>query len=106
MVSEPNQLDHAIKERSGSMGMDQRQCPVCNARIHALLHHDYDASPEAPCQIVGYAHCGLCMSERPADQSPAEFARLNVGYTPQGIQIWCVRHDCNVQHIKLPDAKA
>ena len=50
-------------------------------------------------QIVKYMHCLRCMDGRPEDQSPREWARLNVGMTPIGFQVWCVRHDLNVLHI-------
>jgi len=29
----------------------------------------------------------------------ADYARLNVGDSLQGLQIWCMRHGCNVMHI-------
>jgi hypothetical protein len=50
-------------------------------------------------EITGYVHCGLCLKELPDDQSPAEWCRLNVGWTKQGLQVWCVRHNVNVCHI-------
>jgi hypothetical protein len=50
--------------------------------------------------IRGYVHCAKCLREQPASgQSPRDFARLNFGFTDEGIQVWCVRHDCNVIHI-------
>jgi hypothetical protein len=53
--------------------------------------------------IEAYIHCGRCLTERPAFMSAAEFARLAVGYTPSGIQVWCVRHNMNVYHLDLVD---
>ena len=49
--------------------------------------------------IKQYMHCSLCLAEIPKDTSPQEWARIQAGFTPQGIQIWCVRHDCNICHI-------
>jgi len=49
--------------------------------------------------IEGFMHCGKCLDERPSDKSPEEWARLSVGFTPIGLQVWCVRHGCNVMHI-------
>jgi hypothetical protein len=75
-------------------------------------------------QIVQYLHCGLCLAElrEPSPSWPPEgsgeseeawaaariardlaspklYARLEVGFTPIGLQIWCARHDVNVVHI-------
>lgn len=49
--------------------------------------------------IVQYLHCRLCLEELPRNESPQTFARLSVGFTQQGMQVWCVRHDCNVLHV-------
>lgn len=48
-----------------------------------------------------YFHCSLCLDEKPEDQSPQEWGRLEVGWTKQGIQIWCKRHDVNVMHMNF-----
>jgi hypothetical protein len=50
-------------------------------------------------EIKMFIHCGLCMKELPAGQSPREWAQLEVGWTDIGLQIWCKRHECNVGHI-------
>jgi hypothetical protein len=52
-------------------------------------------------QIGLYIHCGKCLKEMPAGTSPKEWNRLQVGWTPMGLQVWCVRHNCNVMHIDL-----
>ena len=49
--------------------------------------------------IGAYMHCRRCLSERPADESPNSYARLAVGMTKEGLQIWCNRHECNVMHV-------
>ena len=55
--------------------------------------------------IRAYMHCALCMDDFKAKtnstlgESPESYARLSVGFTPIGLQVWCVRHDCNVCHI-------
>lgn len=43
-------------------------------------------------QIVRYMHCAECERERPVNKSQGEFARLEVGLTETGIQVWCRRH--------------
>jgi len=55
--------------------------------------------------IKMYMHCGRCLSEKPSDQSPGEWARLNVGWTVEGLQVWCTRHDINVVHIDFEGQK-
>jgi hypothetical protein len=54
-------------------------------------------------KIGMFLHCGLCLDEwkagKASGQSPGSYQRVNVGYTQQGIQVWCTRHDCNVIHI-------
>lgn len=56
-------------------------------------------------EIGGFLHCGLCLTECPNGTSPREYARLEVGYTKLGMQIWCVRHDCNVIHLDFDGRK-
>lgn len=55
--------------------------------------------------IVGFIHCAKCTQERPPGTSPEEFARLSVGLTRVGLQVWCVRHACNVTNIDFEGAK-
>lgn len=50
-------------------------------------------------EITSYMHCRSCLPELPVDESPATWARLNVGFTPIGVQVWCIRCKCNVVHI-------
>jgi len=50
-------------------------------------------------EITGFIHCGLCLAEKPPDQSAQEWARLEVGWTKRGFQVWCYRHNCNVMHV-------
>ena len=47
--------------------------------------------------IVGFMHCGQCM----ADPGSA----LDVGWTKEGIQVWCRRCDINVMHMDFQGRK-
>ncbi len=47
-------------------------------------------------KIETYMHCMLCIQEKPAGIAMRDWARLNVGATENGLQVWCVRHNCNV----------
>lgn len=56
-------------------------------------------------EIKLFMHCGLCMAEMPAGQSPRDWAQLEMGWTPIGFQVWCKRHDCNVLHVDFQGQK-
>jgi hypothetical protein len=49
-----------------------------------------------PNRIFQFLHCRKCVQELPAGISLKTWSRLEVGWTQQGIQIWCRRHDTNV----------
>lgn len=59
----------------------------------------------AKLSIHQYIHCKLCFDEMPRGESPESWARLSVGMTKWGIQVWCVRHDCNVLHVDYQGQK-
>lgn len=67
----------------------------------AKINLVHESNRNEPCQIIQYLHCGQCLKEKPADQSPETWAHLTVGTTRLGVQIWCVRHKCSVDHIKF-----
>lgn len=50
-------------------------------------------------EITAYMHCVQCIAEKPGDISPRDWARLEMGWTPAGFQVWCTRHDLNVLHV-------
>lgn len=50
-------------------------------------------------QIHLYIHCALCLEAWPKDEGPRTWQRLSIGWTKQGLQIWCARHECNIMHI-------
>ena len=31
--------------------------------------------------------------------SPEEYAQVEIGWTPWGMQVWCLRHNTNVLHV-------
>ena len=49
--------------------------------------------------IEQFIHCGLCAVSVPKGESPKTYARLSVGWTSAGFQVWCDRHECNVLHV-------
>lgn len=56
--------------------------------------------------------CSACAEAVEAGQTDAkslqEFIKIDVGFTDQGLQIWCRRHDRNICHIdfaeQMPEA--
>jgi hypothetical protein len=59
---------------------------------------------DAALRIGMYVHCRLCGNEVLTGKmrgkvSPADYARFAVGWTQQGLQVWCNRHNVNVLHI-------
>lgn len=52
-------------------------------------------------------NCRMCQEEYldgkyGRNKSMEEMARIVVGRTKTGIQVWCVRHDMNIADIDLP----
>jgi hypothetical protein len=56
-------------------------------------------------KIVHFMHCSLCLKELPKGQSPREYAQLEVGFTKEGVQVWCKRHEANVMHVDFEGCK-
>ncbi len=53
-------------------------------------------------RISLFYHCRRCLDEEPHDQTPRQWARLEVGKTDNGeMQVWCVRHDIEVIKVSL-----
>lgn len=50
-------------------------------------------------QIDLYLHCAACLAERPPNVSARDWAQTEVGWTQQGLQVWCKRHECNIMHV-------
>lgn len=59
----------------------------------------------AKSSIQAYMHCGNCLNKRPLEVSPAEWVRLEAGWTPAGLQIRCQRCDLNIIHIDFEGHK-
>lgn len=52
-------------------------------------------------KISMYIHCSLCVEEvkEIEGESPQSYSRYSTGWTEQGIQVWCSRHNCNIAHV-------
>jgi len=51
------------------------------------------------CRIITFFTCKACQRQKPSNESMEKWARLNVGITPTGIEVWCVRHRIQVVHL-------
>jgi hypothetical protein len=56
-------------------------------------------------RILQFWHCGKCIDELPEGVSPREYIHVEVGFTPAGVQIWCVRHEENIIHLDFMGQK-
>lgn len=57
-----------------------------------------------------YFHCGMCLNEydklpKPRNISRSDYQQIEAGWTKQGVQIWCKRHDVNIIHIDFRGQK-
>lgn len=78
-------------------------CEKCDQQEFDFATRFIDQDDCAPthCAIQAFMHCKLCLAQLPPNKSPAEYARLNFGLTPHGMQLWCTRHNANVAHFVI-----
>ncbi len=50
-------------------------------------------------EIKEFFHCSTCFKDKPADVSPADWSRLECGWTVLGFQVWCRRCNLNLVHV-------
>jgi hypothetical protein len=78
---------------------------VCSAEVRFPIgEHQmkcYEVKENEMNEIVAFMHCKQCMDELPSGVSPREFAQIEVGYTGWGFQIWCKRHEMEIESIDL-----
>jgi hypothetical protein len=56
-------------------------------------------------EIAMFFHCAKCLEELPKDISPRDWADNEAGWTKQGFQVWCKRHEANVIHMDFEGTK-
>ena len=64
-----------------------------------------ELKPKARCRIEMFFHCKECMDEIPAGESPMDYQRIQVGWTEQGLEVWCIRHDLKIIHVDFEGQK-
>lgn len=72
--------------------------------VEAIIE-DFKHGIPATNEIIQFMHCGLCVKEKPRNVSPREWAQLEIGWTPHGLQVWCRRHETNVCHVDFEGAQ-
>lgn len=50
-------------------------------------------------EIVMFFHCQNCLRDKPNDMSPGDWARMEVGFTSIGLQVFCRRCQANILHV-------
>lgn len=45
-----------------------------------------------------FAHCRNCNPQKPRNQSPSEWARIDAGITATGLLVWCKRCRMAIAH--------
>lgn len=55
--------------------------------------------PKEECHIETFFHCAECMKEIPEDESPKSYQHIQAGWTEQGLEVWCTRHDLKIIHV-------
>jgi hypothetical protein len=55
--------------------------------------------PAVKNEIQSFFHCKKCIEQKPEYMSPQEFIHIEAGWTTEGFQVWCLRHDINIIHM-------
>ena len=56
--------------------------------------------PSSENQIKTYLHCALCVKE-----GNLSSLATTVGWTDDGLQVWCEKHECNIVNIDFEGAQ-
>lgn len=65
-----------------------------------------DSRPIPATESIGaYMHCSKCFPDRPDGIAPRDWAKLSVGWTELGFQVWCNRCNVNVVHVDFEGCK-
>ncbi len=56
-------------------------------------------------KIEIFITCALCCEEVPEGVSMQEFGMNECGWTEEGFQVWCRRHDANIVHVDFEGQK-
>lgn len=62
------------------------------------FHFSTDHQPNHH-HILRYLECSRCNDECPKGTKPRDFQKFECGWTRDGFQVWCTRHESNIIHI-------
>ena len=65
-------------------------------KLKVKLKVIHNTDPQNPDRGVHYTHFRRCLEEMPAGETPRTWARLSVAWTDDGVQVYCARHNLNV----------
>ena len=84
---------------------DKRATNDTPVKTEVLMHESdcCECGDEQP--GVRFIHCMKCLRQRPAGQSPAEWARLNVSLSAKGLEVWCVRHAIKIDAYEFKELR-
>lgn len=87
----PDEVHDTWREAKVAMGdTPDTERPVFKGTEASKTNHKH---------ILLYLTCRMCALELPAGESLATYSRINGGWTKDGYQSWCVRHNLNIVHI-------
>lgn len=89
--------DLRAHKRNGGSFSTFTWAPPARRRVKVV----HDDNVLAVAQGTTFLNCAQCLQELPKGVSPAGYAQQQVSLTTAGIQVWCNRHDCNIDHMTL-----
>ena len=102
------------KAMQSPLGMREPVLADGDQMMHLLVHMTEETLAENTTQpreipltneIQSFFHCAKCMPQKPSSEAPMDWAKLSVGFTKLGIQVWCNRCEANVLHVDFEGQK-
>ena len=56
-------------------------------------------------KIMAFFHCKECLKDLPVSMSPQDFMKIDCGWTEEGFQVYCLRHELQVIHVDFQGVK-
>ena len=85
---------------------DNNTCKYRNCSEHDFPPFGKYENPDSN-HILTFIHCSKCIQEvtKNDTESPMSYARISVGWSIWGIQLFCNRHNCNIMHVDFEGNK-
>ena len=89
-----------VKWTRGLFRDDERRGLLTRQSYDTALPHIHGNFDQTLPDLIEIAiTCPLCIETLPEGQSISGNDSLAVGFTQEGLQVWCKKHSCNVVHI-------